>query len=312
MAGPLTVSVIVPAHDAEPFLEATLASCVSQTLPPLEVIVVDDASRDGTARTAAAFGPPVKVMAGRGLGVSAARNDGVAAASGEVIAFCDHDDLWEPDKLRRQAEVFQADQGAAMVFTQAVVDDPGAPAGAGTRTIPFIADPEAFLRRAHEELAHWNFVPLSAAAVRASALAGLQGPFDPRYALSEDWDLWLRLARRHPAGLRYIPEPLTRYRIVPGRATARMADLRLEDLAVFEAEMEASPWLEAADPARCRATRHRLHREAGYWLLREGRGPEARSHLGAAWRLRPTSVAPLVRLAASLVPWAALGAHRRG
>jgi hypothetical protein len=115
--------------------------------------------------------------------------------------------------------------------------------------------------------------------------------------LAEDWDLWLRLARHHP--IVFIPEPLTGYVIVPGRATERIADLRLEDLAVFQQQIRANPWLASKDAVRCEATLYRLHEEAGYWLLREGRRREARRALRAAWKLRPGSLKPLGFIVAS-------------
>jgi hypothetical protein len=90
----------------------------------------------------------------------------------------------------------------------------------------------------------------------------------------------------------FVPQPLLRYVIVPGRATERMADLRLEDLAIFEEQLRACPALLASDPARCRATRYRLSLEAGYFLLREGRAAEARRALRSAWRVRPIAAAP--------------------
>lgn len=303
MSGRIDVSVVVPAHDAERFLRPTLASALGQTLAPCEVIVVDDGSRDATAAIAASCGERVRVLPGGGRGVSAARNLGVQAARGSWIAFLDHDDLWEPDKLERQARLAADDPSVVMVFTQARVERDGAISGDAepAEIFPVMADPGHMMAHAYEELAHWNFVPMSSVMARTGALRELEGPFDPRWDLSEDWDLWLRLARRHPGGLRFVAAPLTRYRIVAGRATERMADLRLEDLAIFEEQVRAAPWLERDDPGRCRLTRHRLRREAGYWLMKEGRAAEARPHLRAAWRLRPASLRSLGYLAAALV-----------
>ena len=107
-----------------------------------------------------------------------------------------------------------------------------------------------------------------------------------------------------------IAEPLTRYMIVQGRATARMADLRLEDIAIFNEQLRLHPWLAASNPRRCRRTLHRLHEEAGYWLLKEGRRAEARRALGAAWRIRPSSLKPLARLLGSWLGAAAGQAAR--
>ncbi|MGH9866840.1 MAG: glycosyltransferase family 2 protein [Candidatus Polarisedimenticolia bacterium] len=308
MTDRIPVSVVIPAHDAERFLAGTIESALGQTLRPLEVLVVDDGSRDATGKVASSFRPPVRVLQGEGRGVSAARNLGMAAARGEWIAWLDHDDLWEPDKLERQARMVTEDSDAVMVFTQARVEPVDGMAAEPPGIFPLIDDPVRLLEDPLVELAHWNFVPMSSVMTSRAALRELDGPFDTRYHLSEDWDLWLRVARRHPRGLRYVDAPLTRYRIVAGRATRRMGDLRLEDIAIFEELMRSCPGLLESDPRRCRDTRHRLRREAGYWLLKEGRGTEAREHLKEAWRLRPGSLRPLGLLAASLLP----GAGRPG
>lgn len=98
------LSVVVPARDAAATVEAAVRSVLDHADGLLEVLVVDDASTDGTAQVVAAIGDPrVRVLAGRGAGPAAARNDGVAAARGELVAFADADDLWTlsgPDPRR--------------------------------------------------------------------------------------------------------------------------------------------------------------------------------------------------------------------
>jgi len=290
-SGDLRVSVIVPAYNAEHFIARTIASALHQEGVDLEVVVVDDGSTDRTKDVVDSLRDPrVRLLAGPNRGVSAARNEGVRASAGEYVAFLDHDDLWEPSKTRRQIEILDRDPRAALVFTQARTVDAGCVDAPGGEIAPAIEDPAAFFAKAYEHLVHWNYIPLSAVMVRRSILRDHEGPFDPRYALSEDWDLWLRIASRLPeGGVAFIPEPLTRYVIQPGRATSRMADLRLEDLAIFERQIRINPWLAAGDPARVRQTRYRLHREAAWWLLAEGRADEARGPLRAALGMRPAS-----------------------
>jgi glycosyltransferase involved in cell wall biosynthesis len=240
----------------------------------------------------------VRVHAGARRGVSAARNLGVRLATGAYVAFMDHDDLWEKEKVARQAALLDADPRVAFVFTQARVERDGTL----VEIFPQIPNPGPFLAHAYENLVHWNYVPMSSVMARRDHLRALspEGPFDPRFRLSEDWDLWLRLARAAgPGGVAFVAEPLTRYVILPGRATERMGDLRLEDLVILEEHLQARPDLVTSDRARCRATRHRLALEAGYFLLKEGRTVEARSCLARAWRARPLSMKPLTYWMAS-------------
>jgi glycosyltransferase involved in cell wall biosynthesis len=96
------VSVIVPAHNAEKFLAEALASILAQDYRPIEVIVVDDGSTDGTATIAQAY-TDVRYVFQKKQGAAAARNAGLAICSGALIAFLDADDLWVPNKLSRQS-----------------------------------------------------------------------------------------------------------------------------------------------------------------------------------------------------------------
>ena len=118
-AGPaVKVSVVIPAHNAAPFIERTLDSVLAQGFDELEVIVVDDGSTDGTHDIVSAMGPPVVSVRGPGRGVSLARNDGVRLSRGEYVAFLDHDDLWEPGKIRRQVEGLDAEPRAGRAREQ--------------------------------------------------------------------------------------------------------------------------------------------------------------------------------------------------
>lgn len=114
------VSVIIPAFNAERYLGEALASVLAQTVPPAEVIVVDDGSTDGTVAVAEAFGPPVRCVRQPHAGASRARNLGVAEATGALLAFLDADDLWAPDKLALQLAALEADPAPEIVFGRVV------------------------------------------------------------------------------------------------------------------------------------------------------------------------------------------------
>lgn len=110
------VSVIVPVYDGERYVRATIASVVAQTYRPIEIIVVDDGSRDGTAEAVRDCRAGLHYRHQEHAGAAAARNTGVAMARGEFLAFIDADDLWTPDKLARQMAVLQSEVDLDMVF----------------------------------------------------------------------------------------------------------------------------------------------------------------------------------------------------
>ncbi|MCR4681974.1 MAG: glycosyltransferase [Clostridiales bacterium] len=109
------VSVVIPVYNCSVYIGKAIESVLSQTQKPLEIIVADDGSDDGSAAVAASF-PGVRVVSLPHRGVSAARNGGIAASSGEWIAFLDADDVWHPEKLEKQARYLEEHPGCEMVF----------------------------------------------------------------------------------------------------------------------------------------------------------------------------------------------------
>jgi len=114
---PPLISCIVPVFNGERYLKEALESIRAQTYRPLELIVADDGSTDGTAAVAAGYGEQVRYLFQPNAGPAAARNLGLTAARGEFVAFLDHDDLWHPEKLARQMARFQARPGLDLCFT---------------------------------------------------------------------------------------------------------------------------------------------------------------------------------------------------
>ena len=125
MCPPLDVSVVIPTYNRADWLPRTLASILDQTLEPMEVIVVDDGSTDGTEVLARSFPPTVRYSRIENSGVCRARNVGVSLARGPWLAFCDSDDLWHPRKLEAQARLLQSAPGLEFAFTnfQVVTND---------------------------------------------------------------------------------------------------------------------------------------------------------------------------------------------
>lgn len=103
------VAVVIPLFDKAPLIHATLQSVLAQTLPPAEVIIVDDGSSDGSIDVIAdLIGGPVRLVRQDNAGPGPARNRGTAEAHSEWIALIDGDDLWAPDHLATLAGVAHA------------------------------------------------------------------------------------------------------------------------------------------------------------------------------------------------------------
>ena len=194
------VSVVVAAYDCERYIAATLDSALAQDHEPLEVIVVDDGSTDATATIVEGY--DVRLVRRENGGQGAAKNTGIAAAEGDLIAFLDHDDLWAPTKIGRQVEALAAAPAAAGVVVRLeVLLEPGLP------------HPE-WLPRSRE----YPWFPPSSWLVRRSAFE-TAGRFDEESNVPDfDWML-----RARDLGLRFaiVPDVLGTYRIHGSNASYR-------------------------------------------------------------------------------------------
>lgn len=197
---PPRVSVIIPAYNAAATLERAVASVLAQTCRPLEVLVVDDGSTDATPQVVARLGDAVRAIRQPNQGVSVARNEALRRARGDLIAFLDADDEWLPAKLENQVDFLAANPAVDLVYTQVYCVD-GQGRDRGTRPLERGLDTYAHLFFA-------NRIPTSTVLVRRTALERA-GEFDPALKITQDYDLWLRIAARGAySGLR---EPLARY-----------------------------------------------------------------------------------------------------
>jgi glycosyltransferase involved in cell wall biosynthesis len=203
------VSAVVPVHNGERFVAEAIESVLAQTYAPLECVVVDDDSTDGTAAVLDRFGGRIVRVASSARNAAAARNAGVAAARGELLAFLDADDLWEPAKIERQVELMRSDGGLGLVYCGlAFVGEDGRPLGSASPP-----EPAAALR--NTLLSEPPFVGLAQTGlVRRTAFEACDG-FDTSMRRAEDGDLTWRLAARFRVAA--VPEPLARYRHHPAQ-----------------------------------------------------------------------------------------------
>src|SRR5437870_4182440 len=112
----LTIDVIIPVYQGEPFLGQAVESVLAQSYPATRLIVIDDGSTDGTAQVATRFGARVHYVYQDHQGIAPARNRGVELAQGDYLAFLDADDLWSAEKLERQVAAVSVSPAPDMVF----------------------------------------------------------------------------------------------------------------------------------------------------------------------------------------------------
>jgi len=119
-----TISVIIPVYNGERFLGEAIRSVLAQTIPPDEIIIVDDGSTDGSAAIVAGLActssRPIRYLYQENQGPAAARNCALTVATGAMVAFMDADDLWLPDKTRQQVAVLAAHPTAGVAWGDAI------------------------------------------------------------------------------------------------------------------------------------------------------------------------------------------------
>ena len=200
-----SVSAIIPAYNAEKFIEATIKSILAQTHGSIEIIVVDDGSTDNTPSLLHQFHSEIKLVSQENLGVAAARNIGAKIAKGEFLAFLDADDLWMPEKIACQlTRILDAD----MIYTDR----------ANFGELGGLSDLKSEANDLREGmiyqtlLTEGNFITLSSVMIRASVFDKLGG-FNEARELSgvEDWELWLRVAKSHKIAV--VDKSLVKYRV---------------------------------------------------------------------------------------------------
>jgi glycosyltransferase involved in cell wall biosynthesis len=228
-----TISIIIPAYNAQSTILETIASVRSQTFTDFELIVVNDGSGDRTLQLLQTIQDPrIKVFSYENSGVSVARNRGISLAASEYLTFIDADDLWTPDKLELQLAALQQHPSAAVAYSWTCFMD--------RHGNFFHADnPVNFEGNVHAELLKTNFLlsgsnPL----IRKAALASV-GEFDPTLTHAEEWDLYLRLAAKYDFVV--VPKTQILYRQTAGSASAKIEVMEKDALKVIERAFQSAP-----------------------------------------------------------------------
>ncbi len=195
-----TVSVVIPVYNGAAFIARALDSALGQSHRPSEIIVVNDGSTDKTLEVLAAYRGRIRLLSIPNGGVSNARNLGMQASTGELIAFLDADDVWHPNKLQLQVAALRAYPRAGLCccdyivlnkYLGHVVNHFSACKKGMTYDRPFGQGLVAALVRC-------NFVGTASTVMLRRTLRDQVGDFKLAYRQAEDYDYWLRCALRAP------------------------------------------------------------------------------------------------------------------
>jgi GT2 family glycosyltransferase len=286
------VSVVVPTYNRAELLKQTLRSIQSQTLQPLEVIVLDDGSTDHTAQVCAELGNSIRYIRQENRGLAAARNAGIQAATGEWIAFCDSDDLWTPDKLAVQLDVLERTGAGWSITDFGLIDSDGvAIAGEGgfQKSFPAVSESgvsaERYLREWLERrevrsgdvtivaytgdaygMLFLGNVALPSSAIVARNVIDRVGVFDETFRVAEETQFFHRVASQ--ADVAVVMQPLCKYRV--GHASIIAGDqepLIRNAIRSLEQAVSLRAALTRKERKAVRTGRQRLHTKLAYARL---------------------------------------------
>lgn len=290
MNPPPCVSCVMPVRNGRAFIQEAVDSILSQDFRDLELLVVDDGSSDWDYRELEQQDSRVRVLRLEGSGVSVARNTGIAAARGRLIAFLDADDYWFPGKLGAQVRYFDSHPEAGVVFGAFLRWHPDA---AGHFVAPAtLAHDCSLTTTADPERSGWLYsrllqgllVGMNTAVVRREVLEHIGG-FDTARRLGEDYDLWLRASQ--VTELHALADTVALYRIHAASAMHRpeernsLAELLVSAKQRWGLGNAQGPSLKVAE---FESRLGQVHFDHGYTHFWHGSARVARREFGAAFR----------------------------
>jgi len=284
------VSVIVPVYNREKYIEATLESVLAQTFQDFEIIVVDDGSVDNTRSI---VGNLQKKNPDRfhyvfqeNKGVASARNKGISIAKGKYISFLDSDDIWYPNKMQLQIKVFESSPEVGLVYSSYSLfgDDNIIVPNALAREFDVL--PEGYVL---SELLLRCFISSSTVMIKKEILLEMDG-FNEMLAIGEDYNLWLRVAKKYP--VKGLFDVLSKYRQHDGNIMkSDSKNIIPGEIIAVQTFVNNNP--DVLDNINIVQWKNRLARtyfDFAYGLLHQGKTKRARSNLMLAIRNNPACV----------------------
>lgn len=208
------ISIILPTYNGANTIEDAIRSVLEQTFQYYELIIVDDGSTDNTKEIVShyisAYSNKIKYIYKTNGGVASARNEGIIHAKGNYIAFLDSDDYWDAQKLKKISHFIMHYPQVGLFYTDFYVVDI-------KKNILWINDRFSFSGDIFSKLIERNFIGTSTVVVKKEAFENVSMFFEGyrMKAGPEDWDMWLRIARKYKVF--HIPEKLSYYRYREGQ-----------------------------------------------------------------------------------------------
>lgn len=264
------ISVNIPCYNSAPFISETLLSVLNQAYGDFEIIVMDDGSRDETGEIVRSFNDKrIKYFYKENEGLSETRNKGIAASSGEYIAFLDHDDLWLPEKLEKQMALFDKKGGLGLVFSDFYLLKNGSRENA-----TYFSKCRPKRGYIFEDLlfGEASFICISTVIMRKVMFDEI-GYFKNEFDSGEECELFLRAARGNEFD--YIEEPLAAYRLHPGNFSNRKDIYVKEAFDILRLWEEKEPALFVKNKERISKRKANIFADAANFYALNSRKTEA-------------------------------------
>ncbi len=295
------VSVIIPAYNAERFIEEALESVFRQTFQDFEIVVIDDGSEDRTASICERYKGKIRYFYQENRGLAAARNAGVQISSAPYISFLDVDDLYLPEKIEVQKEFLDLHPEFDIVFSNFEYF--------GGRLLRHPI-PESFRDGEGNQfldLFRYNCIAIPTVFARKRLFDEI-GFFDETLSAVEDYDLWLRISRKKKIG--YIDRVLAKVRLHPENMSKDAELMCASELNVMEKILRENPEIREEHPSLWKIKKSIVYFEAGYKLLVAQDMKKARKKFLSAMRERPLWLKPYAYLLSSTLGARAIQAAR--
>lgn len=227
------VTVIIPVFNCEKYIRESIESALGQTYSNIEVVAVDDGSRDSSLQILESYSDQINVIKQKNSGSAVARNVGIAAANGKYVAFLDGDDFWFPEKIEAQVKYLESHPEVRLVFCEWLEweysenENSPQPKRSFQDSLQKI-QPE-FSGDIYKELL-LECVVHTSTVVMHTALARDIGGFDPAFKKGQDYDYWLRASRE--TLIHKLNAILSLYRIHAESITSNPGSVNYEFLAV--------------------------------------------------------------------------------